>query len=326
MKYSVEELGFILYNNRSVKGVVNNFIPDINPLRLMKVERELSESKKIFTNDNRNVEINLEFIEQDADDVNVTKEELEELTDLFLDIIGKFDDNEYDYLWRRGIWDRAIREYNIFGLSQIKDKRHLEIIGATCHPTLKHILIDGVESGGIVIPLFENGKLVNCSIRKIAIENLEKKKSLKYSLACPDIPVWGLDNIEKGDEIWLTEGIFDMMALHRLNQKCVSCSSAMWSGIQLYKVLRKKPSKINIFSDNDQVGLRTSGILQNFFEKNNIECDVYISKNYKDAADHYFQNNKGLYHTEKVNIDEKMIIENTDESFDFLNHLKNRKY
>ncbi len=33
--YTIEELSFILYNNRSVNGVVKNFIPkDINPFKL----------------------------------------------------------------------------------------------------------------------------------------------------------------------------------------------------------------------------------------------------------------------------------------------------
>ena len=39
--YTKEELGFILYNNRSVNGSVNNFIPNtINPFKLIKIEKE----------------------------------------------------------------------------------------------------------------------------------------------------------------------------------------------------------------------------------------------------------------------------------------------
>ena len=39
MKYTKEELGFILYNNRSVNGVVSNFIPKINPIKLIRIEK-----------------------------------------------------------------------------------------------------------------------------------------------------------------------------------------------------------------------------------------------------------------------------------------------
>ena len=46
MNWTPEELGFILYNNRSVNGVVKNFIPKgINPFTLTKLERILKNSK-----------------------------------------------------------------------------------------------------------------------------------------------------------------------------------------------------------------------------------------------------------------------------------------
>ena len=51
--YTKEELGFILYNNRSVNGTVNNFIPNtINPFRLIKIEKEFERCKFILNNDN----------------------------------------------------------------------------------------------------------------------------------------------------------------------------------------------------------------------------------------------------------------------------------
>jgi hypothetical protein len=324
VKYTNKELGFILYNNRSVKGVINNFIDYVNPLRLILIEKKLAKSKKIFTNDNRMVEVNLSELYIEADDIIVTKEELDSLSDIFIKSVGEFSENEYNYLKNRGISDQVIENNGLFGLSQIKDKRHLDIIGASCHPILNKVLSDGIEGGGIVIPLFENNKLVNCSTRKITIEQIDGKKSLKYSLSCPDISVWGLDEIEMYDEIWLTEGLFDMMALKEMGKKCISCSSAMWSGIQLYKVIMKRPLKINIFSDNDEVGIRTSGILQNFFLENRIECDVYISNKHKDAASHYFQHSLDLKDLTKINVTDEIILENKDESFNFLNYLKNR--
>ena len=235
MRYTKEELGFILYNNRSVKGVVNNFIPDINPFKIVKIEKKIKKSKSLYTDDSRMVEIHLNDIDTDTDDIIVTKEELGSLTDLFIENSGKFTNNEYNYLSKRGC-QPMIQKYNLLGLSSITDYKNLETIGATCHPTLKKILDDGIENGGIIIPLYENGILVNCAIRKISLENSDKK-SLKYSLACPDIPVWGLDNINIGDEIWLTEGIFDMMAIQTKGRKCVTCSSAMWSSIQLCNIL-----------------------------------------------------------------------------------------
>ena len=319
--YTNEELGFILYNNRSVKGVVSNFLPKFNPMKLMKIESQFSKCKEMFNNDNRMVEINLDELDTEADDVVITPEELSSLTNLITENIGSLNTNEFEYLENRGFGEKTILDWDILGLSNIKEMRHHEILGSTCHPVLKKIMIDGIENGGILIPLFEDDVLVNCSVRKI-----NSSKSLKYSLACPDVPVWGLDRFGKGQEIWITEGIFDMMAIFNLGKKSVSCSSGMWSGLQLYKVLEKEPSSIVVFADNDSVGLRTSAILKEFFTMNHISTRIVISRIAKDPAEHYFQKNQTLDNLLEIDVTLDMIEEHKDDVFNFLRHMKNRKY
>jgi hypothetical protein len=319
--YTNEELGFILYNNRSVKGVVSNFLPNFNPLKLMKIESQFSKCKKMFNNDSRMVEINIDELDINGEDVIITPEELASLTDLIKENIGSLNNNEFEYLENRGFGEKTILDWNILGLSNIKEMKHHNILGSTCHPVLKKIMIDGIENGGILIPLFKNDILVNCAIRKI-----NSSKSLKYSLACPDIPVWGLDRFEKDSEIWITEGIFDMMALFNLGKKSISCSSGMWSGLQLYQVVDKEPSSIVIFADNDSVGLRTSAILKEFFIMNQIPVRIVISKIAKDPAEHYFQKNQTLDNLLEIDVTLDMIEQHKDDVFNFLRHMKNRKY
>jgi hypothetical protein len=319
--YTNEELGFILYNNRSVKGVVSNFLPKLNPIKLMKIENQFNKCKEIFNNDNRMVEINIDELDTEAEDVIITPEELSSLTDLIRENIGLLNNNEFEYLENRGFGEKTILDWNILGLSNIKEIRHHEILGSTCHTVLKKIMTDGIENGGILIPLFKDGVLVNCAVRKI-----NSSKSLKYSLACPDIPVWGLDKFEKDKEIWIAEGIFDMMALFNLGKKSVSCSSGMWSGLQLYQVLEKEPSSIVVFADNDSVGLRTSAILKEFFTMNHIPTRIVISRIAKDPAEHYFQKNQTLDNLLEIDVTLDMIEEHKDDVFNFLRHMKNRKY
>ncbi len=320
--WSDKDLGFILYNNRSINGVVKNFIEfNINPISLIKLEEELDKSKSLYVNDHKMVEINKSELNLKCKDIVVKKEDIESLTDLILENKGNFTPNEYEFLSNRGIGEETIWKWSILGLSSIVEKRHLEILGATCHPILNKILSDGIENGGIMIPLFQNGKLVNCAIRKI-----NSSKSLKYSLACPDIPVWGLDDLQSGDEIWITEGLFDMMALQKMGVKGVSCSSAMWSGIQLYRLLEKGPGRINIFSDNDEVGIRTSLVLKDFFSKRGIECKILISKFAKDPAEHYFQKERNFTDLIEIENPDNFLQNKEDQSFDFLKHLKNRQY
>jgi hypothetical protein len=319
--YTNEELGFILYNNRSVKGVVSNFLPKLNPIKLTKIENQFSKCKEMFNNDNRMVEIDINELDIQADDVIITPEELASLTDLITENIGLLSSKEFDYLENRGFGEKTILDWNILGLSNIKETRHHEILGSTCHPVLKNIMIDGIENGGILIPLFKDGILVNCAVRKI-----NSSKSLKYSLSCPDIPVWGLDKFENGKEIWIAEGIFDMMALFNLGKKSVSCSSGMWSGLQLYQVLEKEPSSIVVFADNDSVGLRTSAILKEFFTINHIPTRIVISKIAKDPAEHYFQKNQSLDNLMEIDVTLDMIEYHKDDVFNFLRHMKNRNY
>lgn len=320
--YTKEELGFILYNNRSVKGVVSNFLPNLNPIKLIKIESRLDDCKKMFENDNRMVEVSTNDLDLKGEDIIIFPEDLYNLTSLIENNIGNFNDDEYEYLSNRGFGDKTILEWKLLGLSSIKNEKDLITIGASSHPILKKIFDDGIGNGGIIIPLFEDEKLVNCAIRK-----LNSHKSLKYSLACPDIPVWGLNHIEKeNEEIWITEGIFDMIALFKLGKKAVSCSSAMWTGIQLYKILEKKPSNIVIFSDKDSVGLRTSAILKEFFTNYKIPSKILISKVAKDPAEHYFQKSQTLSQLEEISVTIDMLDEFRDDSFNFIKYLKNRKF
>jgi len=327
MKWNLEELGFILYNNRSVNGVVKNFIPkSINPFKLSKLEKILKKSKSKFQSDDRMVEISINEINQSSEDVFVTPEELKELSEDFYLNVGKFSYDETNFLFDRGIDSEVMWKWKLFGLSQIKEMRQLEIIGATVHPSMKGFLDDAIENGGIVIPLFDKDEnLINCAVRKISLEN-DGTKTLKYTLACPDVPVWGLDKIEEGDEFWITEGIFDTMAIYELGEKSVSCSSAMWSGIQLLQVLEKKPKMIKFFSDNDEVGLRTSAILKDFFSQYDIPSKIYISEDYKDASELYFLKKMDLSTLKEIKVTDDMINLNKDNSFNFIEHLKRRKF
>jgi hypothetical protein len=321
--YTKEDLSFILFNNRSVNGVVKNFLPtDINSYKLIELEENLSKIKSMY-NSGRFIEVNSKELDLKSNDVYVTKQQIKDLTPIISDLIGSFNELEYEYLISRGIGEQTILKNKLFGLSSIDNKDHLKILGATVHPVLRKFLDDGVNIGGIVIPLFENEELVNCAIRKISIENNDSK-TLKYSLACPDVPVWGLDSISDGDDIWITEGIFDMFAINNMGKNAVSCSSAMWSGIQLYQILKKKPKSITIVADNDPVGLRTACILRDLFEYYLIPTRVVVSKFAKDAAEHYFQKMRYLSDFIEIDINDDMVVNYNGISYDFIKHLKER--
>lgn len=325
MNWTDKQLGFILYNNRSVEGVVSNFLhKNIDPVKVIEIENKLDWVKSIYEYDTQFVEVNKSELNLDSEDIIVTKDNIESLTKKIKESIGKFSNNEKEYLYLRGIGNDVIQMWNLCGLSQITDYQDLVYLNATCHPILNKILNDGLDAGGIIIPLYEEGKLINCAIRKIGIESDGYSRTLKYSLACPDLFVWGLDDINHSDEIWICEGLFDMMALRQLGLKAVSVSSAIWSGPQLYQLLEKKPGLINILCDKDQVGLRCGAILKRFFNLHLIPNQTWICKSGKDASEIIFEKNLNLSDIEEIKITSTMI-NRKDESFDFLKHLKNRK-
>lgn len=321
MEYSKKDIGFILYNNRSNEMVSKHLSKDMDPYQLIKIEKEFNWCKSIFNDLENFVEVDLSLLSPNEEDVIIQKSELVDLTDMIKSLSGKFSDVERNFIEKRNFPIEMIQKWGIFGLSNIDDNNILTKIGATTHPILRTLLQDGIDGGGICQPLFnKEGEFINCSIRKIS--DIGK---LKYTLAVPDTPVWGLDDIE-GEEVWICEGLFDMITLREMGVKAVSPSSAMWSGIQLYQLLEKKPSKIIIMVDNDRVGYKTGLTLTKFFNLRGIPSVTVHSDSAKDASEHFFEKNLTFENIKGIHITREMIEKREDNSFNFLKHLQNRKF
>lgn len=321
MKYNIEEIGFILYNNRSNRNITKFIDPNIDLIKLIEIEKKFNWSKSLYEDIERTVNININELNIESDDIEILPEQLSNLDKLFKSNIGKFSENELDFLSKRKIKIEMATKYKFLGLSNFKNEKELEIIGATTHPLLKGILPDGIEDGGIVQPLFVNNIIKNCSIRRISDVG-----KLKYTIAIPDISVWGLDEIDLDEEIWICEGILDMIALQEMNINAISVSSAMWSTIQLYQLINKKPKNIVIFADNDRVGIKTASILNNFFNLMMIPNIVIISEVAKDAFEHFNERGMDFTKISPIKITKDMILSMEDNSFNFLEYLKNRKF
>jgi hypothetical protein len=319
MNYTNEELAYILYNNRSVKGVVKNFLPkDIDTKILLEVEKKLNWVKKIYNNFERFIEIDKSKLNLDSEDVQLKISDISCLSTQIFENTGKFSDTESKFLNSRGINEDIINQYSLSGVSFIQDHDILNKLNFSLHPLLNTFLDPNFPEEGIIIPLFESGILKNCTIRKISSVG-----KLKYSLAIPDIDVWGLE--KEMDEVWICEGLFDMMSLKSIGLNAVSVSSAMWSSIQLYRLLESKPSSINILCDNDQVGWKTGAILSKFFNLCGIRNKTWHCKSGKDAAEIIFERKLDLSDIEPVSINREML-NFQDNSFDFLQYLSSREF
>jgi len=188
---------------------------------------------------------------------------------------------------------------------------------------LTSVLSDELSGGGMIIPLFKGDRLVNCTVRRISDVG-----KLEYTQSCPDLSVWNLDNIDPKLPVWMAEGLFDMDALNQSGDdiQATSVSSAMWSVPQLMQLMDKAGSEINIFADNDKVGLRTAAIMQRFLRMNGFVVRTFISKTCKDPSEHFVEKKLGWDDVVEIEITSEMIEAQDEMAFNFLKYLKNRKF
>jgi hypothetical protein len=95
MNYTNEELAYILYNNRSFKGVVRNFLPkDIDTKILLEVEKKLNWVKKIYNNFERFIEIDKSKLNLVAEDYKLESDDISGLSTQIFNNVGKFSNTE----------------------------------------------------------------------------------------------------------------------------------------------------------------------------------------------------------------------------------------
>jgi hypothetical protein len=326
--YTKDQLLYIAYNNRTVEGCVAHFLPkNIDPLKIIELEKKIDFINQMF-GENIGITLLKDDLDLECDDIIITPEDITSIQKDILNSVNVFTEQERIFLNNRNINEDIIKKYSLGGLSNITENRKLEIINALTHPLLKKVLpTSGIEGGGIIIPLIENGKVINTTIRKIVDIN-----KLKYCTTIPDVNIWFLNEINENDEVWITEGIFDAIALKENGLKTVSISAASWSSIQFYLLIEKKPKLINIFCDYDHTGLKTGYKAQKIFNLHSIPNKTWITEYGKDPAEHIFEKHKTIQDIREIKITKSLIEETkTDElkhrsEFNFMDYLKMRKF
>lgn len=314
--YSIEQINHIIYNNRTYEGTVKNFMPnlDLNDINLLlEIDKQIKFVNKLINKDS-SIIIDKNKLDLDLPDIQLLPEQLFDIN-----ISSRnFSKIELSLIQKKKIPFELIEQYDISPLSQIKDLEKLEILGVTTHPIMKRLIGDGI-SDGLIIPLYKDGKLINSLFRKT-----NELTKLKYGITVSTLNFWG-DEILEGEEIWICEGLFDMMALRQQGKRCISAGSCNLSDFQYFIIIKNKPSLINIFTDNDPAGYRSSMKSRKMFNLNGINNKIYSSKKAKDAAEHFFELELDWSDIEEINITFEMIKRDHD-FFDFLKYLEERKF
>ena len=122
-----------------------------------------------------------------------------------------------------------------------------------------------------------------------------------------------------------------MAARDTRSPAAMATSSASISPIQYLQMILKRPSKINVICDNDQVGFRTGAIAQKIFHLSKIICSTFYFDGAKDVSEHFLQNNGEIFDLIKIDITRDFIEEKGTDFEDriplnFFDYLKNREF
>lgn len=152
------------------------------------------------------------------------------------------------YLIKRGIKKKHIEKYNLMYVNDPKCWicHGYRFIGEEKCPNCKATGYNFYH-GRIIIPTYENGKLVYFQGRDF----MGKNKKFKYMN--PSVPksqvVYFYDKIKEGDRVFVTEGPIDAMTLYDYTATAMMGNKI--SQAQAEKLLWKKPSEIIFVPDND---------------------------------------------------------------------------
>ena len=98
--------------------------------------------------------------------------------------------------------------------------------------------------------------------------------------------LYGLDEVRRGDMVFVVEGIFDAEKVRSVGARAVAVLGSQMSGVQIGKLLAKKPSKVLLMFDNDVPGEKASIETYGKFIKRGVTPPiVHINGPAKDAGE-----------------------------------------
>jgi replicative DNA helicase len=191
----------------------------------------------------------------------------------------------------RGIQnDDIINKYKLLG-GNIKEifKDNLKLL-----PNLKNI--DSYEN---VIPVWENGKVVNCILRRNDKKSLENAKTL--NLKDVEVKIFNSDYLKDKaiKEIYITEGIYDCLSLECLGYKSICLNSINMANkfieLAIKNINSIKYTKFVLALDNDDKGQKTTTLILEKMKKLGLNCiEFKFNAKYKDINEYHVKDQSGL--------------------------------
>lgn len=152
-----------------------------------------------------------------------------------------------------------------------------------------------------IIPILENGKVVNCILRKKNNNGLKvlNLKNAPLKIYNADI----LRNELKNEIVFITEGIFDCLSFENENRKAISINSITMSN-RLFDIININKNKYkNVvfviafdfdFQGKKNYGLEAAQDLQKKLTEININSKILKIQKYNDINDYYVQDKESF--------------------------------
>ena len=173
--------------------------------------------------------------------------------------------------------------------------------------------LNNINSYEYVIPIWENGKVVNCILRRNDKKSTENVKTL--NLKGLEQKLFNSDYLKQSEKlIFVTEGVFDCLSIESIGYKsiCLNSVNMAQKFINLVKENLKtcKDTKFIIALDNDTQGEKTTKKLSEGLTNLNINnFSLTVDSKYKDINDYYLNDLDGL--RDEINICTKNINKNS---------------
>lgn len=205
--------------------------------------------------------------------------------------------SNYNYFNRRGINRKEIFDKNKIIVSSPKN-----IIPSIFYSNKIH----NFDIYSNIIPIFENGKVVNCILRRNDYNKMAKFSKLKVlSLSNLPLKIYNADILKKelSGFIYITEGIFDCFSFENEKRQAISINSITMRN-RLFDIINKNKDKYKnamfiISFDFDTKGKINHGLeaardLHKKLKDMNLNSKILKIQDYKDVNEFYVNDKAGF--------------------------------
>lgn len=149
-----------------------------------------------------------------------------------------------------------------------------------------------------IIPVWENGKVVNCILRRNDSKSNENAKTL--NLKDVEVKLFNADYVKQSEKlIFITEGIFDCLSIECIGYKSM-CLNSVNMASRLIDLIKNnidtcKDTKFVLALDNDDKGEKaTNKIMEQLKELGIDSYKFSFNSKYKDINDYYIADREEL--------------------------------